>query len=123
MEERSQLGSMSGRRLLWLFEWVSVVLSVVVFGGGCIFSDGDSDGNGDNGEPDSPSIVTVSMFDGQIVTARDITVSWEGNEDAVYYRYVLDGEMSEVMADSTVTVTDMEEGSALLMSIVLSVKM
>ena len=91
----------ANRKFAALFFAVMIsIFSVVV--SGCIFSD--------SGGPETkPSITSLSISDGEFITSRDVIIYWKGNSRTALYQYTLDNITSEVTADTTVTLTDLEE--------------
>ncbi|MCE5249501.1 hypothetical protein LLG96_04695 [bacterium] len=79
----------------------ALCLSVLMLSG-CIFSYQEK-------IPSKPSIKTVSVVNGEIFTVRDITVSWEGNDTAVFFQYTIDADTSGVLTETSVTLTDLDE--------------
>ena len=76
----------------------------VLFFSECIFSPSKQ-----KKQDNSPQIISVNISDGAIVTARDITVIWEGNKAAEFYQYTVDG-ISYGWTDTTsVHLTDLDE--------------
>ncbi len=94
----------TSRKLGALFSAVMIsVFSVVV--SSCILSDSSSGGGGES----KPSITSLSIYDGEFIASRDVVIYWEGNSSTALYQYTFDNITSEITADTTVTLTDLEE--------------
>lgn len=81
-----------------------IVLAVclcIMTASGCIFSYTEPSKN--------PAITFLSISDGEVITTRDVTISWEGNAHAAYYQYIIDNVESEILSDNSVTLTDLDE--------------
>ncbi len=98
------------KRIFVIVIYVSLLATLV---SGCIFSLG-SDKKSDSGKDPAPGIVSVSVLDGDIVTTADIIISWVGNDTAELYQYSLDGEYSDWIDTTSVTLLGLEEAEHLL---------
>lgn len=97
------------KRVFVVVVYVSLLAALV---SGCIFSLG-GDKKSDSGNDRTPGIVSVSVLDGDIFTTADISISWVGNDTAERYQYSLDGEYSDWIDTTSVTLLGLEEAEHL----------
>ncbi|MFC1528879.1 hypothetical protein ACFL5B_03120 [Candidatus Latescibacterota bacterium] len=79
-----------------------LLFSIIAMLSGCIFSS-------ESKKKKNPEILKVSISDGVIITSRDLTITWQGNEYARLYQYTIDEEVSEWSDTTSVEITDLDE--------------
>jgi hypothetical protein len=79
-----------------------LLFSIIAVLSGCIFSS-------EKEKKKNPGILKVSISDGQTITSRDLTITWQGNEYARLYQYTIDEQVSEWSDTTSVEITDLDE--------------
>ncbi len=92
---------------IWMIKLITIRNSILLFSiisvlSGCIFSS-------ESKKKKNPGILTVSISDGEIITSRDLTITWQGNEYTRFYQYAIDEEVSEWSDTTSVKITDLDE--------------
>ena len=72
---------------------------------GCLFSYKEPSKN--------PSVSYISISNKEVITTRDLTITWEGNSYAYFYQYTIDNIESEITENNSVTLTDLDDGAHL----------
>lgn len=82
---------------------LALLLILIAFFSGCIFSSSDKK----NGK--KPDIFSINIKDGEIITTRDLTITWK--EDARYeqYQYSFNETMYDWTDSTYVSLTDLDE--------------